>query len=152
VKTLIFAFIIFLMSSVPPVAQTVTSVTLEWDKVDAPDLEGYKIYYNTRGSGEPYNGSNLFGMVSPTGLKQAINTQSPLDIKLTNLQNPNLPQIKLGGLESGKTYWFVATAYDELNLESNYSNEVDFLASVTITSPDNIQIEINPITAPQGNN
>jgi hypothetical protein len=83
---------------------TETGVTLEWDANTAPDLAGYRVYYKTGSSGEPYNGTG------------ATEGDSPVDIG-------NVTTYMLHGLAEDVTYFFVVTAYDTEGLESDYSNE-----------------------------
>jgi len=70
-------------------------ITLAWDANTEPDLAGYNIYYGTV-SGE-------YG--------------DPVDVK-------NFTEVTLTGFDEGKTYYFVATAYDEDENESAYSDEL----------------------------
>lgn len=77
-------------------------------------LKGYKVYYDTDGSGSPYSG---------TGLDQG---DSPVHVGC------NLG-ITFTGFEELTTYYFAVTAYtnneyDNL-LESTYSNEVDWTSA-----------------------
>jgi hypothetical protein len=83
---------------------TETGVTLEWDANTAPDLAGYRVYYKTGSSGEPYNGTG------------ATEGDSPVDIG-------NVTTYMLHGLAEDVTYFFVVTAYDTEGIESDYSNE-----------------------------
>jgi hypothetical protein len=80
-------------------------VILEWDPNTEPDLAGYKVYYKTGSSGEPYNGTG------------AAEGDSPVDVG-------NVTTYTLHGLADGLTYFFVVTADDTEDLESDYSNEV----------------------------
>ena len=107
---------------------TAGNVTLAWDPVQASDLAGYRIYYDTDMSGEPYNGTG------------AVQGPSAVEIPLSSLVDVTNPEFTLEGLDTSKTYYFVATAYDDLNLESKYSNEVraDFPPGV----PQNLTITI----------
>jgi hypothetical protein len=50
--------------------------TLAWDPNSEPDLDGYKVYYKTGSSGEPYDG---------TGATQG---DSPIDVKPFALSCP----------------------------------------------------------------
>jgi len=79
-------------------------VTLEWDPNSETNLAGYKIYYKVGSSGEPYNGIG------------AAEGDSPVDVG-------NVTTYILHGLTDGLTY-FVVTAYDTEDHESDYSNEV----------------------------
>ena len=70
------------------------SVTLEWDTVMDPDLAGYRVYIG----------------VSPGTYIGYVNA---------GVSNP----YTVTGLRDG-TYYFAATAYDTLNNESTFSNEI----------------------------
>jgi len=107
--TLLFSF------AAPTYAQ---DVTLEWDANTEPDLAGYNVYYKTGSSGPPYNGTG------------ATEGNSPIDVG-------NVTQFTLTGLPDGVTYFFVVTAYNTGDVESDYSNEVSTSGGVTlaITSP-----------------
>ena len=104
--------IIFLLSSM--VNAHAASVNLAWDKNPNTSVVGYKIYYKANSAGAPYTG---------TGLEQGV---SPITFKTSSLSDPNNPQVSLSGFEAGRTYYFVATAYDGNNNESGYSNEVKY--------------------------
>ncbi|MBW2339730.1 MAG: fibronectin type III domain-containing protein [Deltaproteobacteria bacterium] len=93
-------------------------VTLEWDANTEPDLAGYNVYYKTGSSGPPYNGTG------------ATEGNSPIDVG-------NVTQFTLTGLPDGVTHYFVVTAYNTGDVESDYSNEVSTSGGVTlaITSP-----------------
>ena len=108
---LLFAFLFFFA-----VTQSYAlDVTLEWDPNTEPDLDGYKVYYKTGSSGPPYSG------------KGATEGDSPIDIG-------NVTTYSLHGLTDGITYFFVVTAYDTEDLESDYSNEVN-TSSITPPEP-----------------
>ena len=70
-------------------------ITLAWDANTEPDLAGYKIYYGTD--------SRDYG--------------EPIDVG-------DVTKVTLVGFETGKTYYFAATAYDEDDNESAYSEEL----------------------------
>ncbi len=72
---------------------------LAWDAVADPTLSGYRIYYGTA------PGTYL------QSVGQGLNVGSATTFTVT-------------GLSSGTRYYFAATAYDTLNNESTYSNEV----------------------------
>lgn len=73
------------------------SVRLAWDPNSEPDLAGYRIYYGTK--------SGQWDMMIDVG---------------------NVTTTIVSGLTPGTTYYFVATAYNTLNLESDPSNEVSY--------------------------
>jgi hypothetical protein len=80
-------------------------VTLQWDANTEPDLAGYMVYYKQVSSGPPYNGTG------------ATEGNSPIDVD-------NTTTCTVTALIDGVTYFFVVTAYDTEDLESDYSNEV----------------------------
>jgi len=77
------------------------TITLAWDANIEPDLAGYKIHY---------------------GLSSGDYT-TIIDVK-------NVTEVKLDGFANGKTYYFAATAYDEDNNESAYSEELTHTFSI----------------------
>ncbi len=79
----------------PLSAAWAASLDLQWDPNTEPELAGYKIYWGT--SSGNYTFSKDVG-------KSTTCTISELD--------------------EGKTYYFAATAYDDQNIESDYSNQV----------------------------
>ncbi len=94
-------------------------ITVAWD---APitnsdgstltDLAGYKIYYDTDGTGAPYNG---------IGITQG---SSPVTVPLASLSDVSNPEFVLSGLTVSTTYYIAVTAYDTSANESGYSNEI----------------------------
>ena len=95
-------------------------ITLAWDANSEPNLRGYKIYYKTGLSGEPYGG---------TGADQG---NSPITVPIENLADPNNPEYTLSGLHDNEVYFFRATAYNDQEQESEYSNEaVTFLITLS---------------------
>lgn len=86
-------------------------ITLAWDANTEPDLAGYNIYYGDASGTYP----------NTIDVKQAAvgcvsGGYDPFDLKCC--------EITLTGFEIGKTYYFAATAYDEDNNESAYSEEL----------------------------
>jgi hypothetical protein len=71
------------------------AMSLAWDANTDPDLMGYKLYYGTA--------SGVY--------------DHSVDVS-------NVTTYTLTGLTKGRTYYFVATAYDMSHNESGYSNEV----------------------------
>ena len=71
-------------------------VTLEWDAVIHPLLEGYRVYYGT--SSEDYD---------------------------VTLDVGNWTSCTIADLEDDETYYFAVTAYSIEGEESDYSNEVN---------------------------
>jgi chitinase len=91
-----------------------TNVTLAWASNSEPDLGGYFIYYKTGASGAPYNGSG------------AVEGSSPIQVPVSELDNPAYPEYTIHGLSDTETTYFVLTAYDTDGNESGYSNEVSY--------------------------
>jgi len=85
-------------------------VTLAWDANTESDLMGYKIYYDTS-PGDPYYG---------TDAEQGI---SPITVFLNDLHDLHNPKFTLTGLGDSGDYYFALTAFDNENLESDFSNE-----------------------------
>jgi hypothetical protein len=79
-------------------------VTLAWDPNTEPDLAGYRIYY---------------GLLS--------------DQYSFSVDVGNRTSYTLSNLESAKTYYFAATAYDQYGDESDFSDEVVFNAPPACT-------------------
>jgi hypothetical protein len=80
-------------------------ITLAWDANTEPNLAGYKVYYDSDGSGEPYGGTG------------ATEGDSPIDVG-------NVTEFTLYGLSDGEVHFLAVTAYNDEGLESGYSNEV----------------------------
>ena len=79
---------------------------LAWDANDEPNLAGYKVYYNTRGPGAPYDGVGQ------------VEGDSPIDVG-------NVIEFNFNSIDfRAKDFWFVVTAYNTEGFESGYSNEV----------------------------
>jgi hypothetical protein len=95
-------------------------VTLNWDANSESDLAGYKVYYGTLSRGcddDPveetffYNGT------------QALEANSPIVLRLEDLDDPAMPSYKLHHFPTGTPSYFSVTAFNSLGLESNYSGE-----------------------------
>jgi hypothetical protein len=100
-------------------------ITLAWDANSEPNLRGYKIYYKSGLSGEPYGGTD------------ADQGNSPITLPIENLADPNNPEYTLSGLHDNEVYFFRATAYNDQEQESEYSNEaVTF--SITLSKGPNL--------------
>lgn len=76
---------------------------MQWAPVSDADLTGYRVYYGTS--------SRVYLQARGSG----INTN-----KLT--------QYSVGGLQSGRTYYFTVTSYDAAGNESGYAAEVSQVA------------------------
>ena len=98
------AFVLIVFSSSPALAK---DYTLEWDAIEEPNLEGYKIYYSVDRPGPPYDGLHPFYP----------HLDSPVDVG-------NVTEYTLHDLEEDIVYYFVITAYDSEGNESGYSNQV----------------------------
>jgi hypothetical protein len=100
-------------------------ITLAWDDNTEPNLAGYKVYYDTDGSGAPYSGAG------------AAEGDSPIDVG-------NVTEFTLSDLLDGKVHYFTVTAYNDENLESGYSNEVDALSISLFQGPNLISLYRQP--------
>ena len=79
-------------------------VNLNWNRVEEPDLVGYRIYYDKQ-SGDPYHGTaSVLGDPSP--IEAGFDTS-----------------FAVSGLYRDSTYYFAITAIDRCGNESTYSNE-----------------------------
>lgn len=86
------------------------TISLAWDANTEPDLAGYKIHYGL--SSGSYN--------TTIDVKEESNCNNGVYDPFKT----ECCQITLVGFELGKTYYFAATAYDEDNNESAYSDEL----------------------------
>ena len=109
VPCLFFCFILFTSSFSIVHSLYALDVTLAWDANTEPDLAGYELHYKTGSPGPPYNGHD-----------------SPIDVG-------NVTQFTIYGLDDDVTYFFVVTAYNADDVQSNYSNEVSTSDEETIT-------------------
>src|SRR6185369_539564 len=85
------------------------SVTLAWNPSVTPGVAGYNVYYGT-------NSQNYTASV-PAGTA-------------TN--------VTVSGLTPGVTYFFAATAYDSLGIESDFSVETNYAPVLTGNNPPTI--------------
>lgn len=121
-KKLLFTLLFVLAFSVSTVFAA-SNVTLEWAASITTDVTGYKVYYKVGISGEPYDGTG------------AVEGDSPIDVG-------NVTAYTLHNLVDGVTY-FVVTAYDVKDNESDYSNEVsDILDTEAPAAPQNCFIKV----------
>ena len=100
-------------------------ITLAWDANTEPNLAGYMIYYDTDGSGEPYDGIG------------AMEGDSPIDVG-------NVTEFTLHDLSDGEVHFFAVTAYNDEGLESGYSNEVDALSIILFQGSNLISLYRQP--------
>jgi hypothetical protein len=103
-------------------------VTLLWDPNSESDLAGYKVYYGTNPDGQ-YEGTD------------AGQGASPITLPLENLSDVNNPEYTLTGLDGSKIYYFVVTAFDTEDLESDFSNEVKYGESSPGSQVDDFYID-----------
>mgnify|MGYP001097941341 CR=1 FL=1 len=87
------------------------TITLAWDANTEPDLSGYKIYYGL----ESRNYTNTID-VSQKDFGPDCTPYDPFKTECC--------EVTLEGFTKGKTYYFAATAYDEEDNESAYSEEL----------------------------
>lgn len=118
----VLSFVLLAFISVSTTVFAASSeVELEWDPSITPDVTGYKVYYKMGSSGAPYDGTGATG------------GDSPIDVG-------NVTTYTLHNLIDGTTY-FVVTAYDAKDNESDYSNEVsDTLDTEAPAPPQNLLI------------
>jgi hypothetical protein len=83
-----------------------------WDANTEPDIAGYYIYYKKGVSGPPYDG---------IGAEEG---DSPIEIPLASLYDPENPEYTLHGLSDADTFYFVSTAYDIYGNESDFTPEL----------------------------
>ena len=87
----LMAVVIILL--LPAVSMAASQVTLAWTANSEASLAGYRIYYKSGSSGEPYNG---------VGLNQG---SSPVEIPLLNLADSGNPEVTLTGLAQNTDYY-----------------------------------------------
>ncbi len=102
------------------------NVTLAWDQNTEPEVAGYNIYYRTDTPAFPFNGTSLSEGSSPIFVDVSTTTSLTLDLP-----------------EDGSIYYFTATAVNETQTESSFS---DIVASEWIpyllTPTDNVAIDM----------
>jgi hypothetical protein len=89
-------------------------LTLKWDPIAVPDLDGYIIYYDTD-SGLPYDG---------TEANEGTSEKIILDANTTTVQ--------LTGLTNMQTYYFAVTSFDTEGFESTIGREICVLGSIDL--------------------
>jgi hypothetical protein len=134
-----FIIIISALTLFSPPSIYSADVTLGWDANTESDLAGYYVYYKTCISGAPYNGTG------------AVEGNSPIQVPIADLDNPENPEYTLHGLSDTETTYFALTAYDTDDNESSRSNEVFYqpplvatLSSLSISGDNSV-----PVTQPR---
>jgi hypothetical protein len=127
-RRFVYLIPVIIILLLPVTVMAASQVTLAWDANSEANLAGYRIYYKSGSSGEPYNGN---------GIDQG---SSPVDVPLSSLSDSSNPEVTLTGLTESVDYYFVATAYDKYDNESAYSNEV-ILKAEPIPSPEDHQVK-----------
>jgi hypothetical protein len=126
---------LFLMASFSSTALG-AEVTLAWDANKEDNLAGYKLYYKSDTSGEPYDGTGLEEGDSPVIIY--VETPAGADASTHVLGDPAEPVFPLTGLADGTTYYFALKAFDTDGLESDFSVEVSYTtpgsATYTLTA------------------
>ena len=79
-------------------------LTLAWDPNTEPDLDGYTVYYSKGSPGPPYDYAG--------------------DLPLSDLPDPDNPQVTLTDLEEQVNYYIALTAYDINGNESSFSSSI----------------------------
>jgi beta-galactosidase len=127
-------FLVFILLFSPNIAHGYDPA-FAWDANTEPDIAGYYIYYKTGVSGAPYNGQG------------ANEGNSPIQIPLASLGDPNNPQYSIHGLSDNKTYFFVITAYDIYGNESVYSTQLSNQQSSNETNTELSSVAVSPAAA-----
>jgi len=99
-------------------ASAASSVTLAWDPSTSPDVAGYNIYYGTTSGSYP-----------------------------SKVSLGNVTTTTISSLVAGTTYYFVATAYNSLGLESTPSNELPYTVPTAPANSTNQPPTLNLINA-----
>lgn len=129
-----------------PLAVRAADATLVWAPNNEADLAGYKIYYDSDMSGEPYSGTD------------AIEGPSPVVVPLETLADPGNPELTLHGLAPCKPYYLAVSAYDTSNNESPLSGEAirPFLLpsveplTATVESPTSVLVSWTGLSTAEG--
>jgi uncharacterized membrane protein YgcG len=90
-----------------PTTALAYSAKIGWNPNDDPDLEGYILYGSEDSPCPPYYHIDTYPE--------------------KNLANPLYPKVKITDLDKDITYYFVLTAYNKFDYESDYSNVLSVL-------------------------
>jgi hypothetical protein len=93
-------------------------IILSWTKPSVPDINYFKVYYDTDSSNPPYNGTGATGGPSPINVG-------------------NVSSYILSGLTNGVTYYIAITCVDKTNYESSYSTVISTTPFVRPNQPPN---------------
>jgi len=104
----ILAFCLFAAAQLAP-TNSPTRVLVVWDPNPEPDIGGYKIYHGTN--------SRIYDVVIDVG---------------------NVTNAILSNFVRGATYYFAATAYNTIPLESDFSDEVVLTIPALPSAPTNV--------------
>jgi hypothetical protein len=95
-------------------ARAATSLTLAWDPSGASDTRGYRLHYGTS--------SHSYSQTSDLG---------------------NTTTTTVSNLLPGQTYYFAVTDYNTAGVQSSYSNEVSFTATIPIADGSDVSKDFN---------
>jgi Fibronectin type III domain/FG-GAP-like repeat len=95
-------------------ARAATSVSLTWDRSGASDIAGYRLYYGTA--------SKSYSQIRNLG---------------------NTTSATVSNLLPGQRYYFAVTDYNTAGVESTYSNEASFLATIPIANGSSVARDFN---------
>jgi hypothetical protein len=101
-----------ILAALGTTVQAGQSVTLAWNQSTDPTIVGYNIYYG--GASGTYTNEISAGSTT---------------------------NATISGLISGKTYYFAATAYNSLGLESGFSSEMSYVVPTTLPG---VQLRVTP--------
>ena len=103
---------LLILAALGTTVQAGQSVTLAWNQSTDPTIVGYNIYYG--GASGTYTNEISAGSTT---------------------------NATISGLISGKTYYFAATAYNSLGLESGFSSEMSYVVPTTLPG---VQLRVTP--------
>lgn len=117
-KLLLWVSVSLLLILLNATSSPARNVTFSWT-ANPETVEGYRLYYKTGASGEPYNGTDILEGPSPVA-------------------TGNVKTITLHDLSDTETYYFTLTAYLGAD-ESNKTIEIA-LSPVSSVNPPNIKL------------